>query len=318
MLNSYPAMWRFNTSLQLKIALLIFECVYLCCALSLATTSAERSLLTPTEIECFALTQSYPVTLMSKLFSSVPKREFAIEDITLSFGKQTDEANQDEHAMNSERINNFVLMQGRSASGKSTLLRILSGTEQPQSGNVLLNGSNLYDDSGASDNTVLLPKPVFMDTKPDCYDKKYTVLERIISAAGVETSTIIEGLAQEFASILNLSDAQLNDSPPALSPSGQYLFGIACACMESSCASMQKSVDGHGENQSSHPVLLLDELLDKESSLVAKTVGKGIQQLTRRGAIVLCATHRPEYLRECADRLVTLSGGKILVNEECK
>ena len=64
-----------------------------------------------------------------------------------------------------------------------------------------------------------------------------------------------------------------------------------------------------------HPVLLLDELLDKETSSIANTVGKGIQNLTRKGAIVLAATHCPAYLTDCADRLVTLSGGKILMNE---
>lgn len=302
--------------------LLLFECISLCRALSMMTIKHTHKL-APSQIKCNELAQSYPVTLISKLFSSVPKREFAIQDLTLSFGNiKEGEGMEDEDDDEKSERNNFILLVGRSASGKTTLLRILSGGEEPGSGYVLLNGSNLYN-SELVDGEVLpvrvSPKPVFIDTKPDYYDEKFTVLEHIMNAADCEknesSSDFVKGLAKEFATILNLSHKQINGFSSALSPSGQYLFGIACACMESSCASMKHINNDCTEIEIPHPVLLLDELLDKETSSIANTVGKGIQNLTRKGAIVLAATHCPAYLTDCADRLVTLSGGKILMNE---
>ena len=50
---------------------------------------------------------------------------------------------------------------------------------------------------------------------------------------------------------------------------------------------------------------------------MAKNVGKGLQTLAKRGAIVFSATHRPEFLTSFADRKITLSGGKVLLDEMC-
>jgi len=285
--------------------LLLMECAVLCSAFSGVITS--KHILVPSCIQCEALTQSYPVTLFNKLFSSVPKRAFAIQDVSLTFGDAKD------------GDNNFNLLVGRSASGKTTILRILSGEEEPASGNVLLNRSQLFPSMKRSNG---LPKPIMLDTKPDCYDDRFTVLERIKEAAGkhlssaeIDSSKFIEGLAKEFASTLNLSSEQTNGYPSALSPSGQYVFGIACACMQSSCASIHSI--GEDVVEVPCPILLLDELLDSETSGVASKVGEALHSLTKRGAIVLAATHRPEYLKSSADRVITLSGGKVLIDEKC-
>lgn len=268
--------------------------------------------LNPSHMMCDQLTHAYPVTIMNKLFSSIPIRDFAIQDITLSFGHK-------EKIEEDGKRNSFILLVGRSASGKSTLLRMLSGDEIPASGKVFLNGSDLHN-LGTPTCRASLPKPIFIDTKPDCYDNKFTVLERIQKAAKIDVeifTSISQGLAEEFALILNLSHGQINGYPSELSPSGQYLFGVACACMESSSASL-KDIDCDSTTiQLPYPVLLLDELLDKETSSVAHTVGKGLQNLSKNGAIVIAATHRPEYLKNTADRVITLSSGKILTNELC-
>ena len=88
--------------------------------------------------------------------------------------------------------------------------------------------------------------------------------------------------------------------------------------MESSCSSLNSDTIAETHNQKERiecPILLLDELMDTEHSDVAKSVGNGLLRLTARGAIVIAATHRPHHLSGVADRVVTLSSGRILLQD---
>jgi len=271
------------------------------------------------------------VTLLNKLFSSVPKREFAIEDVNLKFGTSRTVVEDDPDNLS---LLNFNLLVGRSASGKSTILRIVSGKEKPIKGQVMLNECNIYS-LNERNAELSMPKPIMLDSKPDCFDDRSTVMERIVAAAmntnnkkcneDSESSTTssfekncFELLAREYATMLNLSDNELSKVPSGLSPSGQYLFGIALACMESTSATaiLRRSDDTSergSEVEVSLPILLLDELLDSETSAIADKVGQGLRNLTQRGGVVLAATHRPEYLSNVADRVITMSGGEVLM-----
>ena len=95
---------------------------------------------------------------------------------------------------------------------------------------------------------------------------------------------ILDDLANEFAVLLGL-EGQLSRKPSELTPSGQYLFGLCCACMESSCSSLNFEKDfDQDEIEIACPILLLDELMDAEHSDIAKIVGKGLLKLTSKGA----------------------------------
>ena len=125
------------------------------------------------------ITQCYPQTLVTKLFSSVPKREKAVDSISLSFGHQ--------HEYNDR----YTILVGRSASGKSTLLRLLALLERPVSGNLFLNGNEYsFQDNKEGPNAKVfftdkackVPKPIIIDSKPDCYDKKSSILQHILNS----------------------------------------------------------------------------------------------------------------------------------------
>lgn len=268
----------------------------------------------PSTLKCNGITQSYPLTLLTKLFSSVPKRQYALQDINLSFGN-TRQPKEDNGGIQ----NNFCLLVGRSASGKSSLLRIISGQERPASGEVLLNGISLHPSVLTDENlSRSLPKAVIVDSKPDCFDDQYTVLQRIENSAANKglDSKVRNSLALSFAKILNLSETQLSGYSSSLSPSGQYLFGLACASM-ASChlLTIEEEAQSSRVVNVFPPILLLDELLDRETSIVAGNVGKGLTNLAKHGAIIICATHRHQYLVDYADRMITLSGGKLLKDE---
>ena len=63
-----------------------------------------------------------------------------------------------------------------------------------------------------------------------------------------------------------------------------------------------------------YPILFLDELFDFEHPDTARKVGDGLFELTKRGGIVLSATHKPHYLEDKAGRIITMSAGKILMD----
>lgn len=229
----------------------------------------------PSKVELNSVNHRYPESFMRSLFSSIPKRDYSIDDLSIKFQGE------------------FSLLVGRSASGKSTVLNLIAGTIPPLEGSVK-NTSK---------------QPILLDAKPDCYDERNTVMGRIKNSNKSEIDgSLMDEIATTYAAFLTLSKEQLFGLPSQLSPSGQYLFGIACACMESCDICIKENSDV----LISAPILLLDELLDRETSSVASVVGKGLQNLARNGGTVLMATHRPEYVKAHADRVITMSSGRIL------
>jgi len=150
---------------------------------------------------------------------------------------------------------------------------------------------------------------------------------------------LLQFLAEDFASLLTLTAEQCSRPPSELSPSGQYLFGIACACMIRVAPSvtihiLQNTImndddddDNNNNNNDGdriittirkngipYPILLFDELFDTESSSTVELCGGGISNLIRAGGVAISATHRPGYFSGgLACRTVTLSGGKVLL-----
>ena len=61
------------------------------------------------------------------------------------------------------------------------------------------------------------------------------------------------------------------------------------------------------------PILLIDEWLDAETSMVVKNVQRKLQAFADCGAVVICVTHKPDqFALEEGVRRVQLSMGKIL------
>jgi len=225
-------------------------------------------------------------------------------------------------------------------------------------------GLPLYEDS--INEKQCLVHPVILSGKPD-FDDSLSVLERIVQL-GIDatqqcknqqnmqqkrsskenqpteeaTTKVIQTLARDFASLLTLTREQCDEVPSELSPSGQYLFALACGCIVSvapSVASMLDNNDIHSKGNSSdkdnhntndttndilpdlvrsgihYPILLLDELFDTEHSSIVQTCGEGMLSLIRHGGVVISATHKPEFFSNVAKRRVTLSGGKVLKDE---
>ena len=249
-----------------------------------------------------------------KLFSSVPKREYAIKDINLTLGQKKDDG--------------IILLVGRSASGKSTILRLIAGMEMPTQGSVSINGNKITQllDGDAKGVGSRMPswikvgkipqsgeksQPVILDGKPD-FDDSLTVMQWILKMSPGDNVAQLELLANDFVNLLGL-DEQCSLLPSELSPSEQYLFCIACGCM----VSVAPAINEHNNDNGSgipYPILLFDELFDTEVPSTVEKCNKGITNLIECGAVVISATHRPNYFVGMSKRIITLSGGKVLTD----
>mmetsp|Transcript_1159 Transcript_1159/g.1895 ORF Transcript_1159/g.1895 Transcript_1159/m.1895 type:complete len:350 (+) Transcript_1159:61-1110(+) len=334
-----------------------------------------------------------PVTLIDKLFSSVPKREYAVQNINLSLGHAAQLiAEGDMPQCDNPRLENdygVILLVGRSASGKSTILRLLANMESPVEGCLRINGQKqsalsprseesykfdmplwmklgtpVLHTSTSSEEFVnnkisvecdlkrnalktCTPQPVILERKPD-FDNSMTVMERIVrigKEATIQSTTwspkqmkihsedndserkneVIQTLARDFVGILGLSEQQCTSLPSDLSPSGQYLFGIACACMVSVSPAIDNATSLLRHTCSNdnildtmacpYPILLLDELFDAEAPSTVEKCSRGMLNLIKHGGVIVSATHRPGYFTSMTSRIITLSGGKVLLEE---
>eukprot|EP00814_Leptocylindrus_danicus_P002102 CAMPEP_0116011276 /NCGR_PEP_ID=MMETSP0321-20121206/4479_1 /TAXON_ID=163516 /ORGANISM="Leptocylindrus danicus var. danicus, Strain B650" /LENGTH=291 /DNA_ID=CAMNT_0003480493 /DNA_START=72 /DNA_END=947 /DNA_ORIENTATION=+ len=265
------------------------------------------------QISAINLSKSYPVTILDKLFSSVPKREFAINSVNL------------------ELCNELVLLVGSSASGKSTLMKLILGQETG-TGDIFINGAR-YDCSSMENRMIM--KPIMVDRK-SLYDDSKTVRGWIKHLLGqefkVSTSTIdgsealiderkiSMALISELCDLLAIDQEILDGKPSKLSPSDQYLLTLLISCAKNMIphivAQTENSEQPCGQYTYSCPILLLDELFDFEHSSIAQRVGAGLKNLVAKGGIVIVATHKPHQLESLANRKITLAGGKILTNVE--
>ena len=242
----------------------------------------------------------------------MPKREYALKDVNLTFDAKEDDG--------------MILLVGRSASGKSTILRLIAGLELPTQGCISINGQKITRLLDAESNCIattlswmkigsipesnVVSQPVILDGKADFDDSK-TVLERIIQIGSGEEVAELKILASDIVKLLEI-DAQAGLIQSKLSPSEQYLFSIACACMASLAPAIAEQ-----NNESCgvrYPILLLDELFDTEVPSTVEKCSNGIKNLIDSGGVVISATHRPNYFKSLSSRVVTLSGGKVLTD----
>jgi ABC-type polysaccharide/polyol phosphate transport system ATPase subunit len=246
--------------------------------LILATPRVRGLTLTslPTGLSIEHVSQSYPSSLLRTLFSSVPRREYAVRNITLHVDSD------------------ILVLLGASSSGKSTILRMVAGMESPVSGRVTWEPPAV--------------RPVYLDRKPG-KDSTRTVQSILNSLSTAESNDSWEQVIEHIRETVGFGVRELKLTPSELSPSDSYRFGLICATLESIVPALSNL-----ENGIPSPILLLDEWMDLETSSIVHRVEESICNLTIQGAVVLCATHKPQLFRK-AHRSITLCRGEILLEQ---
>lgn len=230
----------------------------------------------PSQVEFQQVSQQFSETLARRLFSSVPRRDFALCNVSWT--------------MQSE----LTLLTGASSSGKSALMKIISGVETPVQGSFRI--QCLWGQYPAPDSTTKtqhaqwLAKPVYLDQRPSldgrrtvrqilCQQEE-SILQKLLllcepkqkqpselsspsSSLRIFLESLLNALTAELCSCLQLTPAStsmMNDNsnsnnkydittaawmdqtPLQLSPSQSYRLTLVTACLQSSMANLDLSV----------------------------------------------------------------------------
>ena len=188
----------------------------------------------------------------------------------------------------------IVCLIGPSGSGKSTLCRCIHGLEQPESGEVYLDGE-LMDQSDKKKYAEQRKKMGFVFQHFNLFNNK-TVLENCMlaqtSVAGVSKEEA-EKTAMEFLAKVGLEDKK--DAYPAKLSGGQkQRVAIARAlCMNPEYMLFDE------------PTSALDPEMIKEVLEVMKDLGK-------QGMTMVVVTHEMGFARHVGNRVVFLEDGEII------
>ncbi len=186
-----------------------------------------------------------------------------------------------------------VVVIGPSGSGKSTLLRTLCGLEEPDSGNILVNGFNLAKNAKLRDQ--MRPEMGMVFQSFNLFPH-LNALENI-TLAPMKVRRLKESVARENALLL-LEKVGLADKaaayPGQLSGGQQQRVAIARALAMNPL------------------VILFDEAtsaLDPE--MIGEVLGV-MEQLSHDGITMLVVTHEMDFAKKAGDRVVFMEHGEII------
>lgn len=192
-------------------------------------------------------------------------------------------------SLNLEITPGLTLLLGPNGSGKSTLLKLASGVEKPDSGQVSVEGHDLWKDE------VLARRELaYLPEHPDL--TPYATIKEILHLVcrlRAEPYTSAE-TALKFFSLQN----QANRTVRELSL-GQRRRAVFAACLI-------------GRPQ----CVLLDEPLEGMDRAIRDKIQNWITHRTQDGAVVVVVSHFFEKFKELASRAVTIDKGKAVVLED--
>lgn len=182
----------------------------------------------------------------------------------------------------------FVAIVGTSGSGKSTLLSMLGGLEKPTSGEVLLDGENLY---AASDNRL----SEIRNRQIGFVFQNYALLPVLTLRENIMIPQLIAGggsksYMEELFDLLGLRD-RLDHLPSEASGGQQQRAAVARALVNQPKILLADEPTGNLDKQSAKE--LMDLLMETRKKL---------------NQTILLVTHDPEIAAR-ADRVLTMDGG---------
>ncbi len=185
----------------------------------------------------------------------------------------------------------FIAIVGKSGSGKSTLLNMIGGLDIPDSGSILLDGTDIVKLS--SKQTAKLRRQ-----KIGIIYQFYNLIPELNISENITLPTELDGGTVDrewLASILKTVglDGRENAYPTALSGGQQQRVAIARALYNKPSLILADEPTGNLDAENGDEILSLLKEMNKES-----------------GTTVLVVTHSESVARE-AERVITISDGKI-------
>ncbi len=189
------------------------------------------------------------------------------------------------------RDGEFIVIRGSSGSGKTTLLLSTGGMLKPTSGNIIINGQNLYA-LNANDRTRFRSKNIGFVFQMFYLLPYITVLDNVLLPAPLIDESPREEEAVQLLHNFGLSQ-RINHYPAELSAGEKQRTAIARAIINKPQLILADEPTGN---------------LDPEN---AEQAFKILSDFHKQGGTVLVVTHGRDADRY-ADRIISLSHGKIV------
>lgn len=191
----------------------------------------------------------------------------------------------------------FVSIVGKSGAGKTTLTRLLLGLEEPTSGQIFFEKTNVHA-ADLSQLQAIRRKigVVYQDYKLLPVKTVYENVAYIMEVEGRENSEISSEVPRVLETI-GLKD-KVNNFPKELSGGEQQRLAVARALVN-------------------HPNLIIaDEPTGNLDPYNTYEVISLLQKINKNGKTVILLTHDREVVNKLGKRVITLDNGKVIRDEE--
>ncbi len=191
----------------------------------------------------------------------------------------------------------FVSIVGKSGAGKTTLIRMILGLEQPTYGDVFFDGMNISKIDGAELQKIRRRiGGIYQDYRllPD--KTAYENVAYIMAASGKENAEI-ETEVPKLLEVIGLKE-KADNFPTELSGGEQQRLAVARALVN-------------------YPdVIIADEPTGNLDPYNAYEVISLLEKINRAGKTVILSTHDREIINKLGKRVITIENGVIVRDEE--
>ena len=221
-----------------------------------------------------------------------------VKGLTKIYGSEETKVVALDHVSFSVEKGEFVAVIGASGSGKSTLLSLLGGVDKPSFGEVILDGENVHAMKAAR-------RAEFRRRKIGFIFQEYNLIPVLNVEENIEIPVRLDGIRMKpdnMTKLLNMLglESRRYHLPEELSGGQKQRVAI-------------------GRAYAHHPALIL---ADEPTGNLDKATGMEIMTLLRSSArkfsqTMILVTH-DESIAAMADRIITISDGKIVSDEVIK
>ena len=219
-----------------------------------------------------------------------------VEDLTKTYGANETKVNAVDHISFSVEKGEFVAIVGASGSGKSTLLHLLGGVDRPTSGQVSIDGKDIY--SFNDDNL-----SIFRRRQIGIIYQFYNLLpilnveENIMLPCDLDGKKVSKERLEEVLDVLNLKNRRKH-LPNELSGGQQQRVSVGRAIINQPAIVLADEPTGNLDSKASEEIVSLLKMSNKKYKQT-----------------IIMITHDLEIAR-AADRIITIDDGKIVKDEQ--
>lgn len=199
-----------------------------------------------------------------------------------------------------------VCIRGKSGEGKTTLLRCINNLETPDKGSIKINNKYLYREENSKMRHIskselqAIRQEIGLVFQGFNLFPHMTVMENLMEAPVFLKKNPLEKIKVRTTKLIKQLelDGKEYNYPHQLSGGQKQRVAIARACM------LNPSILCFDE-----PTSALDEISRSQ-------ISKIINKLSRLGIAIVIVTHDNAFIHEIAEKVITLSQGKIIIDEQ--